>query len=200
MIQGDFTHLKQGALAVQGTDQAYIDKVLAATKKLKNIGYKMFATQDFHPSNHVSFYTSHKNEAPYESIEIEGRLQILWPPHCVQETENADILVDNGLFSAIIPKGMNPKYDSYSGFFNDGGIKTGLDDILRLHHVNTIIVYGLAMDYCVKATAIDAVKSGFKVILIEDLCKGVAEDTTKSTLKEMKSAGIKIMPVISDIL
>ena len=199
-VQGDFTLLKKGSLAVQQTDQSYIDKVLAATKQLKNQGYKIFATQDFHPENHVSFYTSHKDKAPYETIEIEGRTQILWPPHCVQGTKNADILINNDLFTAIIQKGTNPKYDSYSGFFDDGGIKTGLDDILKSYQLDTLIVYGLATDYCVKATAMDALKSGYKVFLIEDLCKGVAEDTTESALKEIISAGIKIIPAISDII
>jgi len=199
-VQGDFTLLKKGSLAVQQTDQSYIDKVLAATKQLKNQGYKIFATQDFHPENHVSFYTSHKDKAPYETIEIEGRTQILWPPHCVQGTKNADILINNDLFTAIIQKGTNPKYDSYSGFFDDGGMKTGLDDILKSYQVDTLIVYGLATDYCVKATAMDEFKSGYKVFLIEDLCKGVAEDTTESALKEIISAGIKIIPAISDII
>lgn len=199
-VQGDFTILKQGSLAVQDTDQSYIDKVLAATKQLKSKGYKIFATQDFHPQNHVSFYTNHKNKAVYEIIEVDGRTQILWPPHCVRGSENADILIDNDLFLAIIQKGMNSKYDSYSGFFDDGGIKTGLDELLKSYKLDTLIIYGLATDYCVKATAMDAIKSGFKVFLIENLCKGVADDTSKSALKEMKLAGIKIIPAISDII
>ena len=199
-VQGDFTFFKQGSLAVQDTDQSYIDKVLAATRQLKNKGCKIFATQDFHPENHISFYTSHKDKAPYETIEIEGRVQILWPPHCMQGTENSDILIDNDLFTAIVQKGMNPEYDSYSGFFDDGGINTGLEELLKSFQINTLIIFGLATDYCVKATAMDAVQLGFNVILIESLCKGVAEDTTLSALKEMKSVGIKIIPSISDAL
>ncbi len=198
-VQGDFTFFKQGSLAVQDTDQSYIDKVLAATRQLKNKGCKIFATQDFHPENHISFYTNHKDKAPYETIEIEGRVQILWPPHCMQGTENSDILIDNDLFTAIVQKGMNPEYDSYSGFFDDGGMNTGLDDILKSYQVDTLIIYGLATDYCVKATAMDAIKSGFKVFLIEDLCKGVADDTNQLALQEMKSAGIKIMTSISEM-
>ncbi len=95
---------------------------------------------------------------------------------------------------------MDPKYDSYSGFFDDGGSKTGLDDILKSHNVETLIIYGLATDFCVKATAMDAVKSGFKVILIKDLCQGVAEDTTKLAIREMKLAGIKIISTSLNIL
>ena len=198
-VQGDFTLLKKGSLAVQDTDQSYVDKILTVTRQLKNKGYKIFATQDFHPENHISFYTSHKDKAPYDTIEIEDRVQILWPPHCVQGSENSDILIDKDLFTAIIQKGMNPKYDSYSSLFDDGGMKTGLDDILKSHQINTLIVYGLATDYCVKATAMDAVKSGFKVFLIKDLCKGVADDTSQLALQEMKLAGIKIMTSISEM-
>jgi len=199
-VQGDFTLLKKGSLAVQDTDQSYIDDIIAATKQLKNKGYKIFATQDFHPPNHISFYTSHINKAPYDTIETEARIQILWPPHCVQGSENADILIDTGLFTSIIQKGMDPKYDSYSGFFDDGGMNTGLGDLLKSYQMNSLIIYGLATDYCVKATAMDAIKSGFKVILVEALCRGVAEDTTQSALKEMKAVGIKIIPSISDMI
>ncbi|RLC04824.1 MAG: amidase [Deltaproteobacteria bacterium] len=199
-MQGDFTLLKKGSLAVQDTDQSYVDKVHTVTKQLKSKGYKIFATQDFHPQNHISFYTSHNDKAPYDTIEIEDRVQILWPPHCVQGSDNADILIDSNLFSGIVQKGMDPKYDSYSGFFDDGGINTGLEELLKSFQINTLIIFGLATDYCVKATAMDAVQLGFNVILIESLCKGVAEDTTLSALKEMKSVGIKIIPSISDAL
>ena len=191
-VQGDFTFFKKGALAVQNTDRSYVDNVICATENLKGKGYKIFATQDFHPENHVSFFTRHNNKAAYESIEIEGRTQVLWPPHCVMGTEKADILIDNRLFTAVIQKGTDPEYDSYSGFFDDGGTGTGLDDILKSYHVTTLIVYGLAMDYCVKATALDGVASGYKVILVEDLCRGVADDSSESALKEMKSAGIQV--------
>lgn len=199
-VQGDFTLIKKGSLAVPGTKQAYIDKVLTATKQFKIKGYKIFATQDYHPADHISFFTSHEKKAVYETIEIKGRTQILWPPHCVKETPNAGILINNNLFDAIVQKGMDPKYDSYSGFFDDNGAKTGLDDILRSHKITTLVVYGLATDYCVKATAMDAVKSGYEVILIKDLCKGVAEDTTRDALKEMESHGIKIIPAIYNII
>ncbi len=199
-VQGDFTTLNQGSLAVEGTDQSYIDALLKATKQLKDKGFKIFATQDFHPENHVSFYSNHKNKKPYETVDINGRTQMLWPQHCVMGTPNADILIDRDLFESIIQKGMDPKYDSYSGFFDDGGIKTELDETLKSHKVNTLIVYGLATDYCVRATAMDAIKLGFKVIVIENLCKGVAKDTSDSALKEMMLANITVIPTISDII
>jgi len=190
-IQGDFTLLKQGSLAVEKTDQAYIDKVVDVTRKFYAKGYKLFATQDFHPENHVSFYTNHDNKAPYDIIEIEGRPQVLWPPHCVKGTQNAEVLIENSLFTAVVQKGTRPDYDSYSGFFDDGGAKTGLDDILRSHGLTTLIIYGLATDYCVMATAMDALKSGYTVFLMEDLCRGVEQETTRTAFEKMRSAGIK---------
>lgn len=185
-FQGDFTQVHSGALAVEGTDQSYIDKTIHATRAFKKKGFKLFATQDFHPQNHISFYTSHKNKMPFETIDINGCKQMLWPPHCVQGTENATLLADVDLFENIVTKGMDPNYDSYSGFFDDGGADTGLKDILKSCGMNTLVIYGLATDYCVKATAMDAVQCGFCVILMKDLSKGVAKETTARALIEME--------------
>ncbi len=192
-LQGDFTTRHEGSLAVEGTDQSYIDDVLTATKALKEKGYKIIATQDYHPPNHISFNTNHSNKHVYDIIDIDGRSQILWPPHCVQNSRNAEVLLPKDLVSDIIQKGCDPKFDSYSGFFDDGGTSTGLIDILKTNDINSLILYGLATDYCVKATAMDAVNEGFKVILIKEFCKGVAPDTTKAALKEMEQAGIEII-------
>jgi len=192
-VQGDFTTYRKGSLAVEGTDKAFVDKVREATETLKKEGYLIFGIQDCHPADHVSFFTNHPGRKAYEMIQIEGRDQVLWPPHCVQDTENAKILVDNSLFLAIVKKGKNPRYDSYSGFQDDGGTKTEMDQILRKNGIKKLIVYGIATDYCVKATAIDAVDAGYKVIVIEGLCKGVAPDTTANALKEMKDKGITIL-------
>lgn len=192
-IQGDFTEYKCGSLAVEGTDKAYVEMVSEVTQQLKDKGLKLFATQDWHPENHVSFISSHKDRAVMDVVDVDGRTQVLWPPHCVMETPNAEVLVDNRLFDAIVKKGCDPGFDSYSGFFDDGGADTGLNRILKEQGLNTLIVYGLATDYCVKFTAMDAVTSGFKVFLAEDLCKGVSPDTTVSALEEMKKAGIRIV-------
>ncbi|MEJ2717979.1 MAG: bifunctional nicotinamidase/pyrazinamidase [Deltaproteobacteria bacterium] len=191
-LQGDFTKLKKGSLAVNGTDKAYVDKVRDATKALKKKGYLIFATQDWHPADHVSFYTNHKGKKPFQTIKINGKTQVLWPPHCVQGTENAKILLDKGLFTAVVKKGKDKKYDSYSGFQDDGGAKTEMDKLLKEKGIKKLIIYGLATDYCVKATALDAAKAGYKVTVIEDLCKGVAPETTAKALKEMKEKGITI--------
>jgi nicotinamidase/pyrazinamidase len=191
-VQGDFTTLKNGSLKVNGTDKAFVDKVKKATEDLKKKGYLIFATQDWHPKDHISFYTNHEGKKPFEAIKINGKTQVLWPPHCVQGTEGAKLLLDNNLFLAVVRKGQDKRYDSYSGFQDDGGEKTDMDNILKKNGVKDLIIYGIATDYCVKATAIDAANAGYKVTVIEGLCKGVAPDTTAKALKEMKEKGITI--------
>jgi nicotinamidase/pyrazinamidase len=191
-VQGDFTTWKNGSLAVAGTDEPFVEKVQKATETLSKEGYMIFGTQDWHPADHVSFYTNHPGHKPFEVIKIEGRDQVLWPPHCVQGTENARVLVDNNLFLAIVKKGQNPKYDSYSGFQDDGGAKTEMDRILKQNGVGKLVIYGIATDYCVKATALDAVAAGYKVMVIEGLCRGVAPETTEQALQEMKDKGVTL--------
>ena len=191
-LQGDFTTYKSGSLAVAGTDKAFVDKVQKVTEELSSKGYPIFGTQDWHPENHVSFFSNHAGKKPFEVIKIEDRTQVLWPPHCVQGTENARVLIDNNLFLAIVKKGQDTRYDSYSGFQDDGGAKTEMNRILHKNGIKELIVYGIATDYCVKATAIDAVDAGYKVTVIEGLSKGVAPDTTAKALEEMKAKGIII--------
>jgi nicotinamidase/pyrazinamidase len=191
-LQGDFTTLKKGSLAVAGTDQDYLDKVAAATEALRQKGHPVFGTQDWHPADHVSFYTNHAGKKAFDVIEVAGKKQVLWPPHCVQKTENANVLLDSKLFAAIVQKGKDKKYDSYSGFQDDGGAQTEMNELLKKRGIQELIVYGLATDYCVKATALDAVKAGYKVTVIEGLSRGVAPDTTAKALDEMKQAGIAI--------
>ncbi|WP_457551677.1 bifunctional nicotinamidase/pyrazinamidase [Desulfobacula sp.] len=192
-LQGDFTAWKHGSLACTDTDKAYVDKVVEATRALSKKGYLVFATQDWHPADHMSFFSNHGGKKPFEVIQIEGKTQVLWPPHCVQGTENARVLVDNNLFMAIVKKGKNPKYDSYSGFQDDGGDKTEMNSILKRNGIKKLFVYGIATDYCVKATAIDAVEAGYKVTVVEDLCRYVAPDTSAKALQEMKENGITII-------
>jgi nicotinamidase/pyrazinamidase len=192
-MQGDFTTYKNGSLAVNGTDQAFVEKVEKTTLMLKEKGHPIFATQDWHPAEHVSFYSNHAGKKPFETIELEGRTQVLWPPHCVQNTANAAVLLDNNLFVAVVQKGKDKQYDSYSGFQDDGGAKTEMDQILKKHGIQELIVYGIATDYCVKATAIDAADAGYKVTVVEGLSKGVAPETTAKALEEMKAKGITLV-------
>ena len=192
-IQGDFTKLKNGSLAVDGTDEAYIKAVEENTKKLKEAGFPIYATQDWHPKNHASFFTNHKGKKAFEVIKLHGKDQVLWPPHCVQKTPGAEILLDKKLFKAVVKKGMDSQYDSYSGFQDDGGKKTDMDKLLKKEKINKVVVYGIATDYCVRATALDAVAAGYKVIMIKNLSRGVAPDTSQKAIDEMKAKGIVIL-------
>jgi nicotinamidase/pyrazinamidase len=191
-IQGDFTVARNGALAVEGTDQSFIEAVEKATSRLSEKGYLIFATQDWHPPDHISFYTNHPGRKAFEVMQIHGRTQVLWPPHCVQNSENAKVLLDRKLFQGIVRKGKDKRFDSYSGFKDDGGSKTEMDQLLREHGIEELIIFGIATDYCVKATALDAADCGYKVTVIEALCRGVAAETTADALQEMKDKGINV--------
>ena len=192
-LQGDFTQFKNGSLAVPGTDEAYIKAVEESTNKLKSAGFPIFATQDWHPTNHISFFTNHPGKKAFDVLKLDGKEQVLWPSHCVQETPGAEILLDNKLFKAVVKKGMDSQYDSYSGFQDDGGKKTEMNKILKQDKINKVVVYGIATDYCVRATAIDAAAAGYKVIMIKNLSRGVAPDTSQKALEEMKGKGIVIL-------
>jgi nicotinamidase/pyrazinamidase len=192
-MQGDFTTWKNGSLAVNGADEAYVKKVADATALFKKEGFAIYGTQDWHPANHISFAMNHAGKKPFEVIQVDGRTQVLWPAHCVQGTDGAKVLLDNNIFQAIVKKGQNPKFDSYSGFQDDGGARTEMDAILKAAGIKKLVVCGLATDYCVMATAVDAAANGYKVVVIEGLSKGVAPDTTAKALDNMKTKGIQIL-------
>jgi nicotinamidase/pyrazinamidase len=192
-IQGDFTKFKNGSLAVDGTNEAYIKAVEENTKKLKDAGFPIYATQDWHPPNHASFFANHKGKKAFDVIKLHGRNQVLWPPHCVQNTPGAEILLDKKLFRAVVRKGMDPQYDSYSGFQDDGGKKTKMDKLLKKDKIKKVVLYGIATDYCVRATALHATAAGYKVIVIKNLCRGVAPETSRTSIEEMKARGIVIL-------
>jgi nicotinamidase/pyrazinamidase len=194
-IQKDFTTAYKGSLAVEGTDNAYLDLAAEATKKLKVAGLPIYATQDWHPSDHVSFASNHKDKKPLETISLEdGRTQILWPDHCVQGSEGAKLLLDENLFTGIVQKGANSKFDSYSGFQDDGGAKTILDKTLKSAGIKNLIVYGIATDYCVKFTVLDGMVAGYNVIVVRDLTPEIAPDTAKAAWTEMEKKGAAIWP------
>lgn len=192
-VQGDFTKFKNGSLAVEGTDEAYVKTVEENTKKLKAAGFPIFATQDWHPTNHASFFTNHKGKKAFDVIKLHGKDQVLWPPHCVQKTPGAEILLDKKLFKAVVKKGMDSQYDSYSGFQDDGGKKTEMDKLLKKDKIKKLVVYGIATDYCVRATVLDAVAAGYRVVMIRNLSRGVAPDTSQKAIDEMKAKGVVIL-------
>jgi nicotinamidase/pyrazinamidase len=196
-VQGDFTTAHKGSLAVGGSDEAYLQQVVKATQELKAAGLPIYATQDWHPKDHMSFAANHQGKKPFEAIELaEGRTQVLWPVHCVQGSKGAEILLPADMFTKVVQKGKDSKFDSYSGFQDDGGAKTEMDQVLKQAGIKTLVVYGIATDYCVKATVMDGLKAGYQVVVIQDLCRGVAPDTSKAAWKEMQDAGAKLWPAM----
>ncbi len=195
-IQNDF--IPGGALAVTEGDQV----VAVANKKMNEFDL-VVATQDWHPQNHGSFAANHPPKNIGEIIDLDGLPQILWPVHCVQQSEGAKLVAElkKDKIDTIFVKGTDPKIDSYSGFFDNGHRKaTGLGDFLKEKGVTDVYVMGLATDYCVKFSALDAVKLGFKTHLILEGCRGVnlqAGDVDKA-IKEMEEAGVTIIPALSE--
>ncbi len=192
-VQGCFTVWKNGSLAVPGSDRAYVKSVEDATKRLKKEDFLIVATQDWHPPEHVSFASNHPGKNPFDTIEIGGRTQVLWPVHCVQGTEDAKLLIDESLVDAVVRKAQNPQFDSYSAVRDDSGAKTELEPILHEGGVASVVIYGIATDYCVKATAIDLAQAGLKVVVVEALCRGVTPETSAQALELMRAKGITII-------
>ena len=199
-LQGDFTEWKKGSLAVAGSDENYVKNVERATRRLKEAGLPIFGSQDWHPPDHISFAPNHPGKKPFDTIEIEGRTQVLWPRHCVQGTENARIVIDNNLFLAVVKKAQDRSLESYSVFQDEGGVRTMMETILRTNGVGRLVIYGIATDYCVRATALDGRAAGFEVTVVEDLCRGVSPDTTAAALAEIKREGVRVTPSLDDIL
>ncbi len=190
-IQNDF--IPGGALAVAGGDEV----INVANIAMKNFDH-IIATQDWHPHDHKSFASQHKGKRPGEFIELNGIQQILWPDHCVMETNGAGFAtgLDTGSIIKVIRKGMNREIDSYSGFFDNAhGHATGLEDYLRAQEITELYIMGLATDYCVKYTALDARRLGFYTSLIIEGVRGVEANPgdCDKAIEEMKMAGIRII-------
>lgn len=190
-VQNDF--IPGGALAVQEGDQ-----VVPVINDIQPRFEHIIATQDFHPANHGSFAVNHSGKTPGEFIELAGLHQILWPVHCVQGTKGADFYHDlnRSQWEAIFQKGKNPQVDSYSGFFDNARRgDTGLGDYLKSKDINRVFVCGLALDYCVKFTALDAKSLGFETFVISDATRAVnlSPEDGSLAIAAMKEAGIKIL-------
>ena len=187
-IQTDF--LPGGALAVPDGD-----KIIPVVNALQAKFPLVVATQDWHPANHGSFAANHPGKNVFEQIELNGLPQTLWPVHCVQETPGAELAT--GLMreriAKIFPKGTDVGIDSYSGLNDNGHRKsTGLGEWLQAKGVTEVFVCGLATDYCVKFTALDAAQMGFKTFFIEDASRGVnlQPKDVENAVTEMNRAGI----------
>jgi nicotinamidase/pyrazinamidase len=196
-IQNDF--LPGGALAVP-----HGDEVIPLANKLQTKFSTVIATQDWHPPDHKSFAANHPGNKVFDRIDVNGLPQTLWPVHCVQNTKGAELAaaLDQSRIQKIFQKGTDPTIDSYSGLFDNGHRKsTGLGEWLKSRGVTDVFVCGLATDYCVKFTGLDAVQLGFKTYLIEDASRGVnlAPNDVQNAIAEMKAAGVTILQS-SDVL
>lgn len=168
-IQNDF--LPGGSLAVNDGD-----KIIPTINQLQNNYELVVATQDWHPAGHLSFASQHPGKHVFEIIDLHGLQQTLWPDHCVQETAGAAFAdpLNTSKIEAIFRKGMNRHIDSYSGFYDNGKLKsTGLADYLKGRHVDGVDVCGLAADYCVYFTAMDALELGFATAIIEHATRAI---------------------------
>ncbi len=192
-IQSDF--MPGGTLAVPDG----LAVVPVANALLPEFGV-VAASQDWHPPSHGSFASNHEGKEPGEMGELAGMPQVMWPDHCVQGTEGARFVESLDLDRApkgvtIFQKGTDPSIDSYSAFFDNGHRKaTGLGDWLKGRAVTRVVIVGVATDYCVKFTALDAVELGFDVTLLEDGCRGVnlqANDSEEAK-DEMRAAGVTV--------
>jgi len=191
-IQADFMELNNGALAVPGTGKDYLDEVIAVAGRFKEAGLPIVATQDYHPADHMSFCTGYPGRKPFDVVGEGDDQRVLWPPHCVQATPGAEILVPGELINEIVHKGTRRAYDSYSGFRDDGGTETGLKEVLRRLGARRLIIFGLATDYCVKATALHALQEGFQVTVLLGLSRGITAEGTAAAVEEMRKAGAEI--------
>lgn len=192
-FQADFTELHNGALPVPGTDATYVDLVVKSTAEFHEKGIPIVATRDWHPADHISFASNHPGRNPFEVIRIEDREQVLWPAHCVQETPGARILIPAEMITVVVSSGYEREFESYSGFRSDGGTDTGLKRVLDDLGAQELIIYGLATDYCVRATVLHALEAGYSVILEERLCRGITEQGVRSAIEEMAQAGARIV-------
>jgi len=196
-IQSDF--LPGGALAVPDGDQ-----IIPVANRLQAAFPLVVATQDWHPANHGSFTANHPGTKVFEQITLNGLPQTLWPVHCVQGTTGAELApgLQRERIAKIFPKGTDAGIDSYSGLFDNGHRKsTGLGEWLKANGVTAVFVCGLATDYCVKFTALDAAQMGFRTHFIADASRGVnlRPDDVKHAIAEMNRAGITTVPS-ADIL
>ncbi|WP_044201337.1 bifunctional nicotinamidase/pyrazinamidase [Flammeovirga sp. OC4] len=190
-VQNDF--VSGGALEVPEGDQ-----IIPTINKISSKFDLVVATKDWHPEEHLSFADNHDGKELGQIIDLDGLPQILWPIHCVQNSEGSEFVssLDTTHIDAVYKKGTDISIDSYSAFFDNGKRKdTGLSQYLKNKEVTEVYVTGLATDYCVKFTALDAVSCGFKTFVIEDATKGVnlKPNDVQNAFIDMKVSGIRVI-------
>ena len=188
-VQNDFC--EGGVFELTGGN-AIVAPINALAKRFQTV----VMTQDFHPADHSSFASRHPGKAPFETVDLPYGSQVLWPDHCVQGTHGADFHPDLQLDAAhlIIRKGCRPELDSYSAFVeNDRRTKTGLDGYLHSRGVTRVYVVGIATDFCVAWSVIDAVEHGFETVLLRDLAVEINLDgSLDAQMEAMAAAGVQI--------
>lgn len=187
-VQNDFC--PDGALAVAGGNE-----IVSGINTLMNDFSAVILTQDWHPAGHSSFASSHEGNDPFSLIEMAYGPQVLWPDHCIQGSAGADFHPDLRVDAdMIIRKGYTPALDSYSAFFeNDHKTPTGLDGYLRTRGITTLTMVGLATDFCVNFSAVDAAKLGYDVTVRLDLCRAIDMDGSLDVAIEgMRGAGVTL--------
>jgi len=172
------------------------DAIVPICNSLQQSFDLVVATQDWHPADHGSFAANHPGHKAGEVIELDGLKQLLWQVHCVQDTPGAAFVpaLDLSRIDRVFQKGTDPRIDSYSGFFDNGHRKaTGLGDYLKAKGATDVYIAGLATDYCVKFTALDARALGLQTHVIEDACRGaeLKRGDVAAAIEEMKRAGVK---------
>jgi len=188
-VQNDFC--PGGALAVTGGDE-----IVPLVNRLIGDHQHVVLTQDWHPAGHSSFASTHPGKAPFETIEMPYGPQTLWPDHCIQGTGGAAFHpgLEWSKAELVIRKGFRKGIDSYSAFFeNDHKTPTGLGGYLRERGISTLTLAGLATDYCVAYSALDAARLGFKVSVRMDSCRAIDLGGSLATMTErMKDAGVTL--------
>jgi nicotinamidase/pyrazinamidase len=186
-VQNGF--LPGGSLAVKDGDQ-----VIPVINRIAKGFAEVVMTQDWHTAGHISFASSHPGKKPFEVIDLPYGKQVLWPDHCVQGTDSAALSKDLSIPQAelVVRKGYHKDVDSYSAFTEaDGKTTTGLAAYLKKRQLQRLFVAGLATDFCVAWTALDARKAGFEVYVVEDACRGIdAQGSLAKAWAEMTKAGV----------
>lgn len=191
-VQNDFC--EGGNLAVKNSSEI-IPVINNLIDKFNKSNDLIIATKDWHPADHKSF-ASVSNTKIGEIGILNGLPQVWWPDHCIENTKGSEFHPELLQIKNIIYKGNDKEVDSYSGFFDNNKIhKTELDDMLKKHNIDTLYIVGLATDYCVKFTVLDALSLGYKVYLVKDGCRGVNinPDDSEKAIDEMKKAGAIII-------
>lgn len=194
-LQYDF--LPGGTLAVNKGDE-----IIPIINDIQSSFDLVVATQDWHPANHKSFASQHKGKQLFDVIDLNGIPQVLWPDHCVQGTKGSQFSKEwqSEKVTAIFRKGTNVEVDSYSGFYdNNKKDKTGLLGFLKEKEVTQVYVCGLAADYCVYYTAIDAKNAGFDTYFLNFATKAISETGLQQAKEDMLKKGIVVIEQLTDL-